>query len=190
MGVDNEDLRSLIRQSDGYRGRGRGGQIHVQAGAIVEVQAARHIIAVGAGGHQGAPHNVRRGGGGDRRGRNVVQVPGGLSGGEIQGRLLVLSLYLSPAPCQQQWGLAYRQPAPAVQLSQGPVLRRQTQLRPQGCRHEGRVLPQLPQRPGSARPGAQGEHPYRQRGQKQGRCPAQQPPPQDLFPHVASSFVV
>ena len=195
VGVDDQDLGPVAGQGDVHRRGGRRRQIHVQPGAVIEVDAPRRHIALGAGGHQGAGHDVPRGGGGLRRRLvHVVVILGGLPGGEVGGVRRLRPVLRRGLPArQQQRRLPHHQAAPAVQARQGAGLPGGlSQLQGQGGGDEARVLPQAPQGPGGGAPARhQQQGPHRQGGKEQGGAPPQQAAPSDLRLHTASSsFVV
>ena len=166
VGMDDEDLGALRRQGDVHRRLGGRGQIHALPGAVIEVQPSGHVVALGAGGDQGAGDNVRRRGGDLRLLPQVVVVLGGLPRRQLEvllGRLAQIVGHRVLA-ARHQPGLAHRQPVPAVQRPQQPGAAGASQLRRQGGGHKGPVLPQTFQ--GSRRPAAQDQQPHRQGGQK------------------------
>ena len=194
MGVDDENLGPLRREGNVYGGCRGGGQIHVQPGAVVEVQAPGHLIALGAGGNQGTGDDVlRRGSGLGGRLADVVVILGGLPGGQIGGGgrgAVQMAGHGVPIPPQQR-RLVHHQAGPAAQAGQGTVvLRYLSQFCGEGGGDKAGVLSQTAEGiGGGASAAAHQQGPYRQGGQKEGETAAEQAAPLNSRLHSSSSFV-
>ena len=192
MGVDDENLGPLRREGNVYGGCRGGGQIHVQPGAVVEVQAPGHLIALGAGGHQGAGDDVlRRGSGLGRRLADVVVILGGLPGGQIGGGgrgAVQMPGHGVPIPRSRR--LVHHQAGPAAQAGQGTVvLRYLSQFCGEGGGDKAGVLPQTAEGIGG---GASPLHTSRAHtarvARKRARLRLEQAAPLNSGLHSSSSF--